>query len=116
MFTCIIVCLNLLKNLGTIIHLSINHAYFNSLFTCLLITFANRLDPDQDQQNFVLYNPFDILIVSLKEFFEKVHFEKKSADHKKACKIIQNLYEIAILNYGKQQLLYMYIGLDKQKF
>ena len=32
---------------------------------------------------------FDTLKVFLKEFFEKVYFEKKSADIKKACKITQ---------------------------
>ena len=32
---------------------------------------------------------FDILMVFLKEFFQKVNFEKKSADNKKAWKITQ---------------------------
>ena len=33
---------------------------------------------------------FDILMVFLKEFFQKVNFEKKTADDKKAWKITQN--------------------------
>ena len=43
-------------------------------FCCLLITLANSLDPDQDQQN---VGPdldpilFDALIVFLEEYFEK---------------------------------------------
>ena len=32
---------------------------------------------------------FDTLMAFLKEFFETVDFEKKSADNKKACKITQ---------------------------
>ena len=56
--------------------------------TCpLMIVFANRLDPDQDPQNFCPDqdpNPFDTLIVFLKLFFEKVNFEKKPADDNKA--------------------------------
>ena len=48
--------------------------------TCrLLINFANSLVPDQDQQNVGPdsgFKPFDTLIVYLKEFFEKVNFEK----------------------------------------
>ena len=43
---------------------------------------ANRLDTDQARQNL-----FDTLMVFLKEFFEKVDFEKKSANDKEACKI-----------------------------
>ena len=33
---------------------------------------------------------FDILIVFLKDFFQKVNFEKKTADDKKAGKITQH--------------------------
>ena len=40
-------------------------------FCCLLITFANSLDPDQDRQK-----QFDTLIAFLKVFFKKVDFEK----------------------------------------
>ena len=42
-------------------------------FCPLLITFANRLDPDHDQQNIGpdLFKLFDILIVLVKIFFEK---------------------------------------------
>ena len=53
----------------------------SSDFCHLLITFANSLDPDQDDNESVLgyrsgYNEFDSLIVFLKEFLEKVNFEK----------------------------------------
>ena len=41
---------------------------------------SKGLDPDQARQN-------DTLMIFLKEFFEKVDFEKKSADNKK---IMQN--------------------------
>ena len=40
-------------------------------FYDLLITFANSMDPDQDR-----LKVFDALIAFLKEFFEKVNFEK----------------------------------------
>ena len=52
----------------------------------LLITFANSLEPDQDRQNVSpeLDQPFDALIVFLKEFFEKVYFEKSQHTTKKA--------------------------------
>ena len=42
---------------------------------CLLITFANSLDPDQDKSN--VGSDLDTLIM-LKEFFENVNFEKKA--------------------------------------
>ena len=48
-------------------------------FWRLLISFANSLDPDQSGQNMGPdLNPelFDSLIVQLKDFFEKVNFEK----------------------------------------
>ena len=52
----------------------------SSNFCCLLITFANSLDPDQDQQN---VGPdldpnclTDTLGVVLKEFFKREKFEK----------------------------------------
>ena len=49
------------------------------------ITFANRLDPNQAGQNIGpdLDPNYLTLIVLLKEFFEKVDFEKESADNKK---------------------------------
>ena len=56
-------------------------------FCRLLITFANSLDPDKDRQN---NGPdldpkrFDTLIVFLKEFFEKVNFEKSQQTTTKA--------------------------------
>ena len=43
---------------------------------CLLITFANCLDPDQARQN--VWPDLDTLMVFLKEFFEKVDFDKKN--------------------------------------
>ena len=44
----------------------------------LLITFANSLDPNQDDKR-----PFDTLAVFLKELFEKVNFEKVSRRQQK---------------------------------
>ena len=55
-------------------------------FVRLLITLANSLDPDQARQH---VGPdldpklFDTLMVFLKEFFEKVDFEKISRREKK---------------------------------
>ena len=54
----------------------------------LLITFANSLEPDQARQ----YVGSDLgsncltMVVFLKEFFQKVNFEKKTADDKKHAK------------------------------
>ena len=47
------------------------------------VTYTNSLDPDQCWQNitdnaWTGSNLFDFLIVFLKEFFERIHFEKKS--------------------------------------
>ena len=43
-----------------------------------MITFANSLDPDQAQQNVgPEWIQTDNAMVFLKEFFEKVNFEKK---------------------------------------
>ena len=58
----------------------------------MLITFANRLEPDQAPhfvekffQGFYLDPNYLTLIVFLKEFFKKVDFEKKqNTDHKNA--------------------------------
>ena len=55
-------------------------------FCHLLIYFANSLDPDQDRPNGSGSKPFDTLIELLKEFFEKVNFEKNSADNRKNMK------------------------------
>ena len=57
--------------------------------TCLLITFTNSLDPDQDQQNVGpdLDPSCLTLIVFLKEFFEKVNFEKVSRRQQKPEKL-----------------------------
>ena len=51
-----------------------------------MITFANSFDPDKARQNFgpdLGPNLFYTLMVFLKVVFEKVDFEKKSADDKK---------------------------------
>ena len=72
---------------GILIHLLKLFIYYCHL----LITFANSLDPDQDQKNFgsdLAPNPSTLLKVFLKEFFKKVDFKKNSADHKK--KSMQN--------------------------
>ena len=55
----------------------------------MLITFANSLDPDQDQWNIgpdLGSKLFDTLIVFLKEFLEKVNFEKSQLTTIKARK------------------------------
>ena len=57
---------------------------FNFFLACgnfchLLITFANSLTPDQDRQNVghdLDPNCLTLLILFLKDFFEKVNFEK----------------------------------------
>ena len=45
-------------------------------FCHLLITFANSLNTDQDCRSFSGYKPFDILIVFLNIFFEKLILKK----------------------------------------
>ena len=60
-------------------------------FFHLPLTIANNLDPDQDGQNagpdpWWESKLFDTLIVFPKEFFEKVNFEKKSLQTRKALK------------------------------
>ena len=52
-------------------------------FCPLLLTFANSLDPDQDQH-------FDTLKVFLEDLIEKVNFEKKSADDINLIKSMKN--------------------------
>ena len=54
---------------------------------CLLINFANSLEQDLDRQNVgpdldsnSVFKLFDSLILILQEIFEKVDFEKISAD------------------------------------
>ena len=64
--------------------------FLNSFLTsgnlsCLLIAFANSLDPDQGRHNL-----FDALIVFLKEFSEKINFEKSQQTLIKAWKITQH--------------------------
>ena len=52
-------------------------------FCLLLKTFANSLDPDQDQQNVGPdRGPNSLTLLFLKEFFEKVNFEKNSTEDK----------------------------------
>ena len=55
-----------------------NSFFARGNFCCLLITFANSFDPDQDQQN--VSPDLDpnclTLLVFRKDFFEKVNFEK----------------------------------------
>ena len=68
------------------------------------MAFANSLDPDQTRQNVGLiwihlfhfrvqgdqtHFWFGTRLVFMKEFFEKVDFEKKTQMTKKACKITQ---------------------------
>ena len=53
-------------------------------FYSLLITFANSLDPEQDQQNAGLDQNPNHLIVFLKEFMETVNFEKSQHTTTKA--------------------------------
>ena len=47
----------------------------------MLITFASSLDPDQARQN--VWPDLDTSMVILKEFFEKVDFEKNQQTTKK---------------------------------
>ena len=56
--------------------------------TCrLLITFANSLDPDQDKQNVDPdLDPNCLCRTLFLKKFEKVNFEKKSADDKENMK------------------------------
>ena len=57
----------------------------------LLITFANSLDPYQNRQNV-----FDTLKVFLKEFLEKVDFEKKSADDNKRMNKLPSMQRVKL--------------------
>ena len=63
--------------------------------TCrLLITFANSLDPDQDQQN--VSPDLEPSCLCHTHFFEKVNFEKQSADDKENVKIYPACKELNI--------------------
>ena len=71
---------------------SSDYERFNSVYWCrLMITLANSSDPDQARQN--VRPDLDLncttLMVFLKEFFEKVDFEKNEQTTKKAFKITQ---------------------------
>ena len=60
------------------------------MFSPLLITFANSLDPGQDQQNDGCeLNPNGLILwlCSWKKFLKKVNFEKKSTDHNNVEKL-----------------------------
>ena len=61
-----------------------------------MITFANSLEPDQDQQNVGpgLDQICLILIMFLKEFFEKDNFEENQHTTAKAFKITQHADEL----------------------
>ena len=64
---------------------------FLLLALCLLVTFANSLDPDQAPQTSGLnwIQNVETLMVFLKEISEKIEFEEKEKDTKKSCKIVQ---------------------------
>ena len=58
-------------------------------FCHLLLTFANSLDPEQDRQNVcpdldldLNRSTLSLVIMSLKDFFEKVDFEKNQQHEK----------------------------------
>ena len=79
------------------------------------ITFANSLDPDQGRQNVgpdLDPNSSDALIVFLKEFFEKVYFEKSADDNKSmknypACRVKPSLLlDICASTWNLVLLLY----------
>ena len=57
-------------------NLTVNYFLARGDFCHLLRTFANSLDPDLDRQNVGPDLDLNCLIVFLKEFFEKVKFEK----------------------------------------
>ena len=73
-----------------------NNQFINALPTKLLSadnSFTNSLDPDQAQQNVATESGsklFDTMMIIMKEFFEKVDFEKNQQTTKNACKITQN--------------------------
>ena len=62
------------------------------------MTFARSLDPDQHQQN--ISPDLDPNYFTLRKFFEKVNFEKKSADDNKNMKN----YEVLQSNYRKMTI------------
>ena len=64
-----------------------------------LITFGNSLDPDQDQQNVGPdLDPNSLtLMIFLKEFFEKVDFEKNQQttnNHTKITQHVESLHDL----------------------
>ena len=63
-------------------------------FCCLLIAFANSLNPDPYQQDICPDLDSNCLTLGqcwiLKEFFEKVNFEQSQQTTTKACKITQH--------------------------
>ena len=61
---------------------------------CLLITFTNSLDPDQDEQ--YVSKQFDTLKELMKEWIEKVSFEKNQLMTTKPWKITQKTKSLPI--------------------
>ena len=89
--TCVIVVLAYCNHRMCVVHPPLvgclSTIFFNSYhargdFCCLLITFSNSYAPSGSK-------PFDTLILFLKEFFEKVDFEKSQQMTTKAWKITQ---------------------------
>ena len=74
----------------------------------ILITFANSLDQDQDQQNVGpdLVPNHLTLIVFLKVFLEKVNFEKQSAEDFKSMKNYLERVEMNLDYGGKKTPVY----------
>ena len=73
-----------------------NSFFASGDFCRLLITYANSLDPDQDRQNGS--KPFDTLIVFLNDLFQKVNFEKKTADDNKSMKNYPTCLDLTLLS------------------
>ena len=75
---------------------------------CLLITLANRLDPDQARQNIRPGsdpNCFDTLMVFLAEIFKNSWFWKISRRQKKTCKFIQN-EKLSVYHWSTKSITY----------
>ena len=77
------------------LYVQINQTFF-AYKCCLLITFANSLDTDQDSNDLTL-------MVFLKDFFEKVDFEKISADNKKGMQNYLVVISSQSVKRGKSQ-------------
>ena len=68
--------------------ITFNSFLASAIFCCLLLTFANSLDPDQHWRSVgPELNPNSLtLTVNLKDFFEKSADENKSMKNYPACK------------------------------